>query len=102
MESLYVFMQTIYLFSSLNKFHRQYWSSLLAPVNLVLLVLVWLLFLPATCIKKLLQQGFVFILLICMALGTLFRSASIFLQVLMDPNEYDKLQTKNYFLPFNE
>ncbi|MCW1073129.1 iron chelate uptake ABC transporter family permease subunit, partial [Streptococcus anginosus] len=45
-------------------------------------------------LKKLLQQGFVFILLICMALGTLFRSASTFLQVLMDPNEYDKLQTK--------
>ena len=45
-------------------------------------------------LKKLLQQGFLFILLICMALGTLFRSASTFLQVLMDPNEYDKLQTK--------
>ena len=34
------------------------------------------------------------LLMIGMILGTLFKSLSTFLQVLMDPNEYDKLQGK--------
>lgn len=45
-------------------------------------------------IKNLLGKGVGLILLICMTLGTFFRSLSTFLQVLMDPNEYDKLQSK--------
>mgnify|MGYP007100770505 CR=1 FL=1 len=40
-------------------------------------------------IKNLLGKGVGLILLICMTLGTFFRSLSTFLQVLMDPNEYD-------------
>ena len=43
-------------------------------------------------LKTLMKQDLVFILLICLALGSLFRNISTFLQVLMDPNEYDKLQ----------
>ena len=92
MESLYVFMQTIYLFFA-SKFIGNTSHPLLEFI-LVLLIQCGLFFRLQPALKKLLQQGFVFILLICMALGTLFRSASIFLQVLMDPNEYDKLQTK--------
>lgn len=92
MESLYVFMQTIYLFFA-SKFISNTGHPLLEFI-LVLLIQCGFFFCLQPALKKLLQQGFVFILLICMALGTLFRSASIFLQVLMDPNEYDKLQTK--------
>ena len=86
MESLYVFMQTIYLFFA-SKFIGNTGHPLLEFI-LVLLIQCGFFFCLQPALKKLLQQGFVFILLICMALGTLFRSASIFLQVLMDPNEY--------------
>lgn len=92
MESLYVFMQTIYLFFA-SKFICNTGHPLLEFI-LVLLIQCGFFFCLQPALKKLLQQGFVFILLICTALGTLFRSASTFLQVLMDPNEYDKLQTK--------
>ena len=92
MESLYVFMQTIYLFFA-SKFICNTGHPLLEFI-LVLLIQCGFFFCLQPALKKLLQQGFVFILLICMALGTLFRSASTFLQVLMDPNEYEKLQTK--------
>ncbi|WEB74171.1 iron chelate uptake ABC transporter family permease subunit [Streptococcus anginosus] len=92
MESLYVFMQTIYLFFA-SKFICNTGHPLLEFI-LVLLIQCGFFFCLQPALKKLLQQGFVFILLICMALGTLFRSASTFFQVLMDPNEYDKLQTK--------
>lgn len=92
MESIYVFMQTIYLFFA-SKFICNTGHPLLEFI-LVLLIQCGFFFCLQPALKKLLQQGFVFILLICMALGTLFRSASTFLQVLMDPNEYDKLQTK--------
>lgn len=91
-ESLYVFMQTIYLFFA-SKFIGNTSHPLLEFI-LVLLIQCGFFFCLQPALKKLLQQGFLFILLICMALGTLFRSASTFLQVLMDPNEYDKLQTK--------
>lgn len=92
MESLYVFMQTIYLFFA-SKFIGNTSHPLLEFI-LVLLIQCGFFFCLQPALKKLLQQGFLFILLICMALRTLFRSASTFLQVLMDPNEYDKLQTK--------
>ncbi|MBP2622688.1 iron chelate uptake ABC transporter family permease subunit [Streptococcus oricebi] len=92
LESLYVLMQTLYLF-----FMSKFIGTTANPLLEFLLVLVlqagFFLALQSA-LKRLLEQGFVFILLICMALGTLFRSASTFLQVLMDPNEYDKLQGK--------
>lgn len=91
-ESLYVFMQTIYLFFA-SKFIGNTSHPLLEFI-LVLPIQCGFFFCLQPALKKLLQQRFLFILLICMALGTLFRSASTFLQVLMDPNEYDKLQTK--------
>ncbi|MBP2621285.1 iron chelate uptake ABC transporter family permease subunit [Streptococcus panodentis] len=92
MESLYVFLQTVYLFF-VSKFLGSTGNPLL-EFAAVLLIQCGFFFCLQPALKKLLQQGFVFILLICMALGTLFRSASTFLQVLMDPNEYDKLQGK--------
>ncbi len=79
-ESFYVLLQTLLLvfeskFLQIGKF----------PIlEFLILLLVQSLFL--------MKQDLVFILLICLALGSLFRNISTFLQVLMDPNEYDKLQ----------
>ena len=92
LDALYVLMQTVYLFFS-NQFIGKI-SNPLFEFIIILSIQCGFFLCLQPMIKKLLQQGFVFILLICMALGTLFRSTSTFLQVLMDPNEYDKLQTK--------
>jgi iron complex transport system permease protein len=60
--------------------------------NIVIMVILSVL-LFSTLLKKEKQDLFL-LLMIGMILGTLFRSISTFLQVLMDPNEYDKLQGK--------
>ncbi|WP_161979632.1 iron chelate uptake ABC transporter family permease subunit [Streptococcus sp. S784/96/1] len=93
LESLYVLMQSVYLF-----FYWK-WIEQQAPnpiVEFLVVLLIQLLFfgLFQPIIRNLLTKGFGTILLICMSLGTLFRSFSTYLQVLMDPNEYDKLQSK--------
>lgn len=85
-------MQTVYLFFA-NQFIGKI-SNPLFEFIIILSIQCGFFLCLQPMIKKLFQQGFVFILLICMALGTLFRSTSTFLQVLMNPNEYDKLQTK--------
>ena len=70
----------------------QLWKS--PHLRILILLLVQSLFFLALegYLKTLMKQDLVFILLICLALGSLFRNISTFLQVLMDPNEYDKLQ----------
>ncbi|WP_303974809.1 iron chelate uptake ABC transporter family permease subunit [Streptococcus merionis] len=93
LENLYVLIQTIF-----------YWFSwklvgdlALDPIiECLLLMGIQALFFMVLqpMIQTLLKQGLMLILLICMALGTLFRSLSIFIQVSMDPNEYDQLQAK--------
>ena len=93
LESLYVLMQSAYLF-----FYWK-WIEQQAPnpmVEFLAVLLIQLIFfgLLQPIIRRLLTKGFGTILLICMSLGTLFRSFSTYLQVLMDPNEYDKLQSK--------
>ena len=93
LESLYVLIQSSYLFF----FWR--WSASNLPNSrveffLVLAFLLGFVLCLQPYIKKLLDQKVVLLLLICMSFGTLFRSASTFMQVLMDPNEYDKLQSK--------
>ena len=75
LDALYVLMQTVYLF-----FSNQFIGKISNPLFEFIIILS-------------IQCGF-FLCLQRMALGTLFRSTSTFLQVLMDPNEYDKLQTK--------
>ncbi|MBM7642490.1 iron chelate uptake ABC transporter family permease subunit [Streptococcus loxodontisalivarius] len=93
LESFYVLIQSAYLFFywhfSSDQSPNALWEFILV---LGMELLLFLLLFPA--IAKLLKKGFGTILLICMALGTLFRSLSTFMQVLMDPNEYDKLQSK--------
>lgn len=93
LESFYVLMQSLFLLF----FWR--WSQGIAPHSMLEFVLVlamqagfFLVLQPA--ISKLLGKSIGLILLICMTLGTFFRSLSTFFQVMMDPNEYDKLQSK--------
>lgn len=93
LESLYVFIQSTYLFF----FWR--WANQHQPsvqVEFLIVLGLLLLFFGALqpLLKQLLSRGFGTILLICMSLGTLLRSLSTFMQILMDPNEYDKLQGK--------
>ena len=93
LESFYVLMQSLFLAIFWC------WSQGVAPRSMTEFLIVmslqcafFLSLLPM--IKKLLGKGIRLILLICMTLGTLFRSLSTFLQVVMDPNKYDKLQSK--------
>ena len=89
-ESLYVLLQTLLLVFE-SKFLQLEKSPILEFLVLLLLQSLFFLALQGY-LKTLMKQDLVFILLICLALGSLFRNISTFLQVLMDPNEYDKLQ----------
>lgn len=93
LESFYVLTQSVYFF-----FHWK-WIEQQIPypkVEFLMVLMIQLLFfgLLQPFIKTLLSKGFGTILLICLTLGTLFRSLSTYFQVLMDPNEYDKLQNQ--------
>lgn len=93
LESLYVLLQSVYLFFYWHLSQTQNPNPVIEFALVLFLQLAFFgLLQPA--INSLLKKGFGTILLICMALGTLFRSLSTFMQVLMDPNEYDKLQSK--------
>jgi len=89
-ESFYVLLQTLLLIFE-SKFLQLGKSPVLEFLVLLLLQSLFFLALQGY-LKTLMKQDLVFILLICLALGSLFRNISTFLQVLMDPNEYDKLQ----------
>lgn len=88
-DSLYVLIQTV-LFFILGQSRQG--DPKLFVFNIVIMVILSVL-LFSTLLKKEKQDLFL-LLMIGMILGTLFRSVSTFLQVLMDPNEYDKLQGK--------
>lgn len=98
-DSLYVLIQTIlyFFFGTMLGFlveHNQW----LFVLNVLLMVIM------STGLFKLLltheKHDLFLLLMIGMILGTLFRSLSTFFQVIMDPNEYDKLQGK-LFANFN-
>ena len=89
-ESFYVLLQTLLLVFE-SKFLQLGKSPILEFLILLLVQSLFFLALQGY-LKTLMKQDLVFILLICLALGSLFRNISTFLQVLMDPNEYDKLQ----------
>lgn len=93
LESLYVLMQSVYLFFFYNWSQGQTPRSL--PEFLLVLAMQCSFFLVLQPVfRKLMAKDLGIILLVCMALGTLFRSLATFFQVLMDPNEYDKLQSR--------
>lgn len=88
-DSLYVLIQTILFFVIGN---TQQGNPILFVLNIILMVLVSVV-LFSTLLKREKQNLFL-LLMIGMILGTLFNSMSTFLQVMMDPNEYDNLQGK--------
>ncbi|MDT2760059.1 iron chelate uptake ABC transporter family permease subunit [Enterococcus xiangfangensis] len=90
LDSLYVLIQTLLFFSvgGVNMLVQKQTATFL--ISILLMALVSLL-LAKLLLKR--QQNDLFILLMLgMILGTLFSSTSNFLQVMMDPNEYDLLQ----------
>ncbi len=92
LESLFVLIQTATIFFSHSLLAHQLGPLAEFGISLGIQLLFFLLLQPV--LNRFLEQDLTLILLTCMALGTLFRSLSTFLQVLLDPNEFDQLQAK--------
>lgn len=94
LDSLYSLVQTfvVFVFGSTSIFMVNKTVNFLISGTLMVL-LSMILF------KVVLKKGennIFFLLLVGTVVGTLFRSMSSFMQVLIDPNEFDALQTKLY------
>ena len=91
-ESVFVLFQTMVYWGQLSlgmETAPNLWISMLTIVlQMIFFFLIYRAF------NDLLSIPFSMLLFICLAFGTLFRSLSTFVQVLMDPNEFDKLQGK--------
>lgn len=98
LDSLYLLLQTLFIFF-LGSTH---FTVINQQVNFVLSVTTMVLF--AVLLYRLLfksnSQSVYFLLLIGIILGTFFSSISLFLQVLIDPNEFLRVQDK-MFASFN-
>ena len=93
-ESLFVFIQSgLYYFESLLGLNVE--QSIFIYV-VTIGVQIGLIFLLMNVSKGLMLSNFKVLLLLTMAFSMLLRNASTFLQVLMDPNEFDKLQSSLY------
>ena len=93
-ESLFVFIQSgLYYFESLIGVKVEQ-SALIYAVTITIQIMLLLLLMNAS--KGMLLSNFKVLLLLTMAFSMLLRNASTFLQVLMDPNEFDKLQSSLY------
>lgn len=92
LDSLYVLMQTVLFFAFgggvmlSNQTTGQFLLAILLMVMVSMLLVQFFL--------KLGRQDLFLLLMIGMIAGTLFSNISTFLQVIMDPNEYDLLQGK--------
>ncbi|MGX6977778.1 iron chelate uptake ABC transporter family permease subunit [Vagococcus elongatus] len=92
-DSLYILIQTLLFFF----FGIQVSSVLHHTIPLFLLNVFLMVVLSGFLYFFLLKKGnreLYLLLMVGMILGTLFSSISTFLQVILDPNEYDKLQGK--------
>lgn len=90
LDSLYVLIQTLLFFivGGVNMLSQDQTSTFL--ISILLMAMLSLLLAKVLLTR---QQNDLFILLMLgMIFGTLFSSMSSFLQVMMDPNEYDLLQ----------
>lgn len=93
-ESLFVFIQSgLYYFESLLGLNVEqsifiYVVTIGVQIGLILLLM--------NVSKGLMLSNFKVLLLLTMAFSMLLRNASTFLQVLMDANEFDKLQSSLY------
>lgn len=92
-DSLYILIQTLLFFfmghrtgTLLQSDYAMFGLNVVLMVGLSTVLFFFLL--------KKGDQNLYLLLMIGMVLGTFFGSASTFLQVLLDPNEYDKLQGK--------
>lgn len=98
LDSLYLLLQTLFIFF-LGSTH---FTVINQQVNFILSVVTMVLF--AFLLYRLLfksnSQSVYFLLLIGIILGTFFSSISLFLQVLIDPNEFLRVQDK-MFASFN-
>ena len=93
-ESLFVFIQSgLYYFESLVGVKVEK-SVIIYSVTIVIQIGLLLLLMNAS--KGMMLSNFKVLLLLTMAFSMLLRNASTFLQVLMDPNEFDKLQSSLY------
>ncbi|MEJ8545799.1 iron chelate uptake ABC transporter family permease subunit [Brevibacillus borstelensis] len=98
LDSLYMLIQTfvIYVFGSK--------SLTMVDNNLNFLLCVGLMVLFSAVLYKILfkrdQQNIYYLLLIGIIFGTLFQSMATFMQVLIDPNEFQVIQDKS-FASFN-
>ena len=93
-ESLFVFIQSgLYYFESLVGLKVEQ-SVIIYSVTIAIQIGLLLLLMNAS--KGMMLSNFKVLLLLTMAFSMLLRNASTFLQVLMDPNEFDKLQSSLY------
>lgn len=92
-DSLYILIQTL-LFFFMGHQTGSLFQSRYAMFGLNVVVMVGLSTILFFFLLKKGDQNLYLLLMIGMVLGTFFSSASTFLQVLLDPNEYDKLQGK--------
>lgn len=93
-ESLFVFIQSgLYYFESLIGLKVEQ-SALIYAVTITIQIMLLLLLMNVS--KGMILSNFKVLLLLTMAFSMLLRNASTFLQVLMDPNEFDKLQSSLY------
>ena len=90
LDSLYVLIQTLLFFfvGGVNMLSQEQTSTFLISIFLMGLLSLLL----ANVLLKQQQNNLFILLMLGMILGTLFSSTSNFLQVIMDPNEYDLLQ----------
>lgn len=98
LDSLYILIQTvlIFFFGSTNQ------TLLSKNVNFLITIMFMVIFIGFLYKLLFKREGsnLYFLLLIGLIFGTLFSSASTFLQVLIDPNEYASIQDK-MFASFN-
>lgn len=98
LDDLYLLLQTLLIFI----FGSAHITVIHAEINFLLSVVAMVLF--ALLLYRLLfrngKQSIYFLLLIGIILGTFFASISLFLQVLIDPNEFLSVQDK-MFASFN-
>lgn len=95
LDSLYMFIQTIsvFLFGASSIFMVNKNVNFLVSV---VIMLVGTLALYQFLFKKSGQNNLFFLLLVGTVLGTLFKSMTSFMQVLIDPNEFEVLQSKMF------
>lgn len=98
LDSLYLLLQTLFIFF----FGSTHITVINQQVNFILSVasMIVFAFLLYRLLFKSNNQSIYFLLLIGIILGTFFSSISLFLQVLIDPNEFLSVQDK-MFASFN-